>query len=178
MTTVSECHTISIQTCSNTDDLVAHANTKHRSVPLRQGLAEVQGSLHAMVRIAGAVAEEQPIVLVANLIEVEIPRKDGNGSTAADERTENVCLRAEVEHRNLHIAAGVEVIRSLCRDLVDEVLGSRVPILSGSGSRLRDVGAYGKTAERGTLITEEARDGPSIDTSDARNAEALAPICQ
>lgn len=175
MTSVTEGHAVGVESSSHTDDLVSHADTEDGLVPLCDGAAEVESSLHALLWVSRAVGQEETIELVPDLVEVEVPGKDGDSSTAADERASDVGLGAKVEKRNLDVAGGVELVWLLGRDLVDEVLQGGIPVLVCSGSREGGISADGESAESGSLVTKQGGDGTGIDTGDSRDVVTLAP---
>ena len=178
MTTVTEGHTVRVQTSSDANDLMTHANTEDGLVPLLHGLPQVHGSLRTVVRVTRSVRQEQAIVLVTNSVEVEVPWKHGDGSTTADKRTRNVCLGAEIEDGYLHVTSGVEFVRFLGGNLSDKVLGGGVSVFFSLRRRKSSIISDGNSAEGGTLVTKESSDGTGIDTSDTWDAMTLAPVCQ
>ena len=174
--TVAERHTVCVQACGDADDLVSHTDAEHGLGPLLERLAEVHRGFRAVVRVARPVRQEQAIVLVTDLVEVVVPRQDGDGGAAAHERAQDVRLCAEVEHCDLDVAAGVQHVGFLGGDLVDKVLLRRIPKFVFSWCRGGRIGADGEAAEGSTLIAQEASDGTSVHAGDTWHTVALAPL--
>lgn len=175
VTTITKGHTVGVEASSHTDDLVTHADTEDRLVPLLNGSAQVQSGVPALLRVSRAIGKEESIELIPDLVEVVVPGEDGDGSVAADERASDVGLGAKVEEGDLDASRGVELVNFFGGDLVDEVLLGRVPVLLGGRCREGGVLADGKSAEGGSLITQEGGDCSGIDTSDGRDVVTLAP---
>ena len=175
MTSVSERHAVCLETGGHADDLMAHADSKHGLVPFLERLAEMHCSLHAVVRVSRAVAEEETIELVTDIVEVVVPRQDSDSGTTTDKRAKDVRLCAEVEHGDLHVTSGVQLVRRLRGDLGDKVLCRRIPVLLSLGRGKRRVGANGKAAEGRALVPKKGGDGTCVDASDARDVVPLAP---
>ena len=178
MATVSEGHTVGVQASGHADDLVAHANTEDGLVPLLDGLAQLQGSLHALLGVARAVGKEEPVELVTNAVEVVVPGEDGDGGVAADKGASDVRFGSKVEEGDLDITGGVEGVDFLGRDLVDKVFEGGIPVLVCLGRGEGHIIANDKTAEGGSLVTEKGRDSSGINTSDTRDIVPLAPGCK
>lgn len=175
MATVSEGHSVSVQSSSHTDDLMAHADTKDGLIPLGNSAAEDQGSLHALLWVSRSVGKEKSVELVPDGVEVKVPREDGDGSVAADESTEDVGLGTKVEKRDLDASVGVQLVGLLGGDLVDKIFKGGVPVFLLSGGGKHGVGADGEATEGGTLVTEESCDGTGVDASDTGDIVAFAP---
>lgn len=177
MPTISERHPVGIEPRSHTDDLVTHADAKDRFGPLSQRLSQLQRGVPALLRVAWSIRQKQSIKLIPDAVEIIVPRHDCDSSATADERAQNVGLRAEVENSDLDVAGGVKYVRLFGGHLVDEVLLARIPVLVLSRRRLRCIGTDSKTSKSGTLITEKCGDGTSIHARDAWDVVTIAPRC-
>lgn len=87
---------------------MTHANPKDRFRPLVNRLPNVECGVHTVLGITRTVSQEQSVELVSNGVEVKVPRKDGDGRSSRDERTENVGFGAKVEYGNFDVSFRVE----------------------------------------------------------------------
>ena len=178
MPAVAEGHTVRVQPGSHTDDLVSHADTEDGPVPLLERLPQHERGFHAVHRVAGSVAQEQPVVLVADGVEVVVPGKDGARSATADERPKDVCLGPKVEHGDADVAERIQGVRFLDRDLGDEVLARWVPVFTRIGDGPIGIGTDRESAEGRALVAEDACDGAGIHICDTGDVIAEAPVVQ
>lgn len=175
--TVTEPHPVSFQSGSETDDLVTHANTEDGLFPLVDSLAEVKSSLHAVLGVSGTVGEEETIELISNLVEVIVPGEDSDGSSSAGECTKNVGLGTEVEERDFDISVRIESVNLAGRNLIYEVLDSRIPVFRILRSDVVSSPDREFRQSR-TTVSEESRDGSGVNAGDSRNAVAVAPLVE
>ena len=127
MSAVSKRHSVRSQPSSRADDLIPHADPKDGFVPLLERPPQHQRGVHAVRGVAGVIAQEQPIVLDADGVEVVVPREDGTRGAAPDGRLEDVRLCAKVEDGDADVAERVESVLVLDEDLGDLVLAGWVP---------------------------------------------------
>lgn len=175
MSTISESHAVRLQTSGHTNDLVAHTDTENRFVPFLQCLSEFESRIHAMPRVTRTVGQEKAVVLITNGVKIEVPREYSHRSVATNERTENVRLGTKVKYSDSDITVGVEVVRNLCGNLVNKVLGRRIPVLFRRWRRGRSVSTNCKTAEGCSLIAQQTRNLAGVYTGDSRDIEAATP---
>jgi len=149
---VSESHTVRVDSGSHTDDLVSHADTEYWFVPLLDCLPQHQRSFHAVGGVTGTIAQEQPVVLIADGVEVVVPGKDGARSATADERSKDICFCTKVEDGDANIAERIKSVGFLDRDLGDEVLASGVPVFGWFWRWRIGFRTNRESAESGTLV--------------------------
>ena len=172
---VAKRHAIRVQTSCHADNLVAHANTEDRLIPLGERSAQLESGFHAVTWVTWTVGQEKTIEFIPDCVEVVIPGKDSDSCAPADKGAEDVGLGAKVQDGDFNFPVRVQLVRSLRGNLIDEVFQRGVPIFvclrGGEGC----VGAHRNTAEGGTLVTEQAGDSTGIDTSNARDVVPQAP---
>jgi len=149
---VSESHTVRVDSCSHTDDLVSHADTEDRFVSLLDCLPQHQRSFHTMGGDTGAITQEQPVVLIADGVEVVVPGKDGARSATADERSKDICFCTKVEDGDANIAERIKSVRFLDRDLGNEVLAGGIPVFGCVMRRRTGIRTTRESAESGILV--------------------------
>lgn len=177
MTSVTKSHPVGFKTSSQTKDLVTHADTKDGLVPLVDCLPDSHGSVHDHFRVTGTVGKEQTVKLVSDCVEVKVPRKDSDNSITSDKRSENVGLDTKVKDGDTGSRTFlIEDIRLLGRSLGDKVLLGGIPVLRFLRSRFASLVTNGKTTESSTLVPQQARDSPSVDTSNTGDIVSLTPL--
>ena len=173
---VPERHAVRLQPGGHADDLVAHADAEDGLVPLLDRPPQHARGVHAVRGVAGAVAQEQPVVLVADGVEVVVPGQDGTRCASADERSEDIRLCAKVEHGDADVAERIEGVRFLDRGLCNEVLASWVPVFVWIWRGRVDIRTDCEPAEGGPLVTEDASDGTRIHIGDTGNVISETPV--
>ena len=179
MSSVPKRHPVRLQPGGESQDLVSHADPKDGLVPLVDRLPDPHGRVHDGFRVPRSVGEEEPVVLIPDGVEIEIPGEDGDPCVSTDEGTDNVGLCSEIEQGDVDVSLGVERVDLFRRRLSDEVLEGRIPVLLIGRSGLSDIlGTDGQSTERGALITEQRGDRPGVDARDPGDAVTGTPFVQ
>jgi hypothetical protein len=116
--------------------------------------------------------------VIANVIEIVVPRENSDSGVAADQRAEDVRLGSEVEDGNLYTALWVEGIRLESGNLRDEILLGRIPVFMLGRRREDCICAHGNSSESCALVTEKRGDSTGVYASDSRNVISFAPGIQ
>lgn len=177
MASVTESHSVSLETSGETENLVTHADTEDGFVPLVDGDSDSLDGLHDAHGASGSVGQEKTVVLVSDRVEVKVPGEDGDDGVSLDEGSEDVGLGSKVEDGNLgSLALGVQGVRLWGGDLGDEVLLGRVPVLGGRAGE--DIVPDGELTEGGSLVSQQRRDGSSVDTRDTGDVVSGTPLVE
>lgn len=112
-------------------------------------------------------------------MEVVVPGKDGDLGVPLHQAPEDVGLGSVVHDGDVDVSVGVEDVGLLGRDLSDEVLARRVPVLAVGGRSLGDLLlSDGDSTEGRSLVSEERCDGPRVDARHSGNAVSVTPLVQ
>ena len=85
--------------------------------------------------VTRSIRQEQAVVVIPDDIEIVIPGKDVDSSSAPDQRPQHIRLYTEVKDGYLDVPPWVQKVRGFGRNLIDEVLLRGVPIFLRFGSR-------------------------------------------
>mmetsp|Transcript_2843 Transcript_2843/g.11166 ORF Transcript_2843/g.11166 Transcript_2843/m.11166 type:complete len:585 (-) Transcript_2843:4-1758(-) len=175
--TVAELHLVGGRTRSQGQKLVAKADGEDWQVgPLLHDFLEVTDGLLALLRVAGAVADEESIELLLGV--VVVPRNDLQiDLQVVEEKTDHVVLHATVHRQNCHgrgltlLLLRFITLRALDRHLVDQVPEVRIVPSRRGGPLADDDGSQG-----GAPRSQELRDGARVHAEDAGHIVLLQPL--
>lgn len=177
VSSVTEGHSISLETRCQTQNLVSHTNTKDGFVPFVDGNSDSLDGIHDTLWVSWSVGQEQSVVLIPDGVEVIVPWQDSDDCVSSDERSKDVGLGSKVQDGNLGtFTVGVQSVGFRGGHSGDEVLLGRVPELLGWTDK--GVVANSELTEGGTLVSEERSDGSSVDTRDTWHIVPSTPLVQ
>ena len=128
-----------------------------------------------MLRISRSVREEESVELISDGVEIKVPGEDRDGGSSSDERSEDVGFRSEIEHGDLDVSVRIEGVGMRSADLRNEILDRRIPVFR---PLRRDVVTFSDRELRQgrSVISEESRDGSSIDSGDSWHTVTVTPL--
>jgi hypothetical protein len=146
----------------------------------RRGLhqaCKVVDSLLAVGWVTRTVGDEDTVVVLRNLVDGVVVRKDGDGGTAVDQASQNVLLDTTVNESNVEIGTGrLDDKRGFGAHALDEVDLTRVD------EALVFVGIVlftnGNPSKGRTLLSEEGDNLTSINAGDGGNTLTGTPLAQ
>jgi hypothetical protein len=179
MTTVTKGEFVGVQTSGHTKEKVTHANTEDGLVPSINGNLQVVDSLGTHGRATRTIGNEKTIILILDLVEVIVPRKDSDSSATSSETTQDVLLDTTINNSDLDITRLVVVKWHLGGNASNQVLFVRIRegnVLRGMVNK--GIVANSNLGKSGSLLSQQVNYSASVHTADGRDTKTLAPLTE
>ena len=159
------------------EDLVAEADAEDREVGALEQQPHLLNELAQVLRVAGAVADQDAVHSAGETAEVGVPRRAGHPGPALEERSDYVVLGAGVHEEHVRPIVAAKLDRLLRRDQAEQ-LALHLDTGGRPLSLLHGAVAWNQPAAHRPVLAKPTGEGAGIDPGDRRDALTRQPVAQ